>query len=135
MTTALKYCINLSTLYTEHPFLDRFAMAARAGFTAVEYHFPYEFDLTEVKARLEILGLVQILFNLHAGDTKTGESGTLSNPRRRAYFRWSFATALDVARFLNCARLHVMFGNRAPGIERNVQVECAVENLSWAAGA
>lgn len=51
MTTALKYCINLSTLYTEHPFLDRFAMAARAGFTAVEYHFPYEFDLTEVKAR------------------------------------------------------------------------------------
>jgi hydroxypyruvate isomerase len=130
---ALKYCVNLSMLYTEHPFLDRFAKAARAGFTAVEYLFPYELDLTEVKARLEHLGLVQVLFNLHAGDTSTGEWGTLANPQRLVYFRWSIAKALEVAQFLNCTRLHVMFGNTVAGIERNVQVECAVENLSLAA--
>jgi hydroxypyruvate isomerase len=129
----LKYCINLSMIYTEFPFLDRFAMAARAGFTAVEFLFPYEFDLTQIKARLENLGMVQVLFNLQAGDSEAGELGTLSNPRRRAYFRRSFAKALDVAVFLNCARLHVLFGNKVAGIKRDEQVECAVENLSWAA--
>ncbi len=130
---ALRYCVNLSMLYEEHPFLDRFAKAARAGFKAVEFLFPYEFDLTEVRARLENLGLVQVLFNLHAGDTSAGEWGTLSDPQRRAYFRWSFTNALEVAGFLKCTRLHVMFGNRVKGIDRNVQVECAAENLSWAA--
>jgi hydroxypyruvate isomerase len=120
-------------LYTEHPFLDRFAKAALAGFSAVEYSFPYEFDLAEVKARLEDLGQVQVLFNSHAGDPSAGEWGTLSNPQRRPYFQWSVAKALEVARFLNCARLHVMFGNQVAGIERNVQVECAIENLCWAA--
>jgi hydroxypyruvate isomerase len=130
---ALNYCVNLSMLYTEHPFLDRFAEAARAGFTAVEYHFPYEFDLKEIKARLENLRLVQTLFNLHAGDRHAGECGTLSNPRRRDYFRWSLTKALEVARYLSCTRLHVMFGNKVAGIERNVQVECAIDNLLWAA--
>jgi hydroxypyruvate isomerase len=130
---ALRYCINLSTLYTEHPFLDRFAKAARAGFSAVECLFPYDFELTEIKARLENLGLVQVLFNLHAGDTGAGEWGTLSNPQRRAYFRWSFTKALEVARFLNCKRIQMMFGNTAPGIGLDVQVECAAENLAWAA--
>ena len=82
---------------------------------------------------MENLGLVQVLFNLHAGDTSAGEWGTLSDPQRRAYFRWSFTKALEVAGFLKCTRLHVMFGNRVKGIDRNVQVECAAENLSWAA--
>jgi hydroxypyruvate isomerase len=130
---ALRYCINLSMFYTEYPFLDRFAKAARAGFKAVEYLFPYEFDLAEVRARLENLGLIQVLFNLHAGDTSAGEWGTLSDPQRRAYFRWSFTEALEVAGFLKCDRLNMMFGNRVKGIDRNAQVECAVENLSWAA--
>ena len=133
MSKGLRYCVNLSMLYTEHPFLDRFAKAASAGFKAVECLFPYEFDLTEVKARLENLGLVLVLFNLHAGDTSGGEWGTLSNPQRRAYFRWSFSKALEVAEFLKCTRLHVMFGNRVESIGRNGQRECAIENLSWAA--
>ncbi len=130
---ALKYCINLSMLYTEYPFLDLFAKVTRAGFKAVECLFPYEFDLTEVRARLEGLGLVQVLFNLHAGDTSAGEWGTLSDPQRRAYFRSRFTEALEVAGFLNCARLLVMFGNRVKGIDQSVHVECAAENLSWAA--
>jgi hydroxypyruvate isomerase len=120
-------------LYTEHPFLDRFSMAAGAGFTAVEYLFPYEFDLREIKARLEDLGLIQALFNLHAGDQAAKEWGTLSNPQRRAYFRWSFRQALDSASFLGCRRLNTMFGKRVSGVERDSQFDCAVENLCWAA--
>ena len=57
---ALRYFINLSMLYTEQPFLDRFSRAARAGFTAVEFWFPYDFDLKEIRARLESLGLTQV---------------------------------------------------------------------------
>jgi hydroxypyruvate isomerase len=120
-------------LYTEHPFLDRFSMAAGAGFTAVEYLFPYEFDLREIKARLEDLGLIQALFNLHAGDPVAKEWGTLSNPCRRAYFRWSFRQALDSASFLGCRRLNTMFGKRVSGIDQDSQFDCAVENLCWAA--
>lgn len=129
----LRYCINLSMLYTEHPFLDRFAKAAHAGFKAVEYLFPYEFDLAEIRARLENLGLVQVLFNTHPGDRSAGEWGTLGDPRRDTYFRWSFTQALEVAEFLKCARLHVMFGNRVKGVSRRAQLECAAENLFWAA--
>ena len=130
---ALRYSINLSMLYTEQPFLDRFSMAARAGFTAVEFWFPYDFDLKEIRARLESLGLTLALFNLHPGEIRAGEWGSLGNPHKRGYFRRSLAEALEAARFLNCARIHAMFGNELPGEERTVQVECAVENLSWAA--
>ncbi|HME09938.1 MAG TPA: hypothetical protein VKG25_22965 [Bryobacteraceae bacterium] len=77
---ALRYSVNLSMLFTEHPFLDRFSKAARAGFTAVEYLFPYEFDRTELRTRLQDFGLTQTLFNLHPGNTNLGEWGTLSNP-------------------------------------------------------
>ncbi len=132
---ALKYCPNLSMLYTEHPFLDRFAKAAAASFAAVEFLFPYDFDLAEIRARLGDLGLVQVLFNLHPGDRVSGEWGTLSNPQRRASFRRSFAKALEIASYLNCSRLHVMFGKKVAGIEWNAQVECAAENLLWAAPA
>jgi hydroxypyruvate isomerase/uncharacterized protein YgbK (DUF1537 family) len=120
-------------LYTEHPFLERFAIAARDGFSAVEYHFPYGFRGEDIKARLEILDLVQVLFNLHPGDKTTGEWGTLSNPRRRDYFHRSLTEALELATFLKCTRLNTMFGKRVPGVERGEQISCAIENLSWAA--
>ena len=129
----LRYCANLSMLYTEQPFLDRFALAARAGFSAVEYLFPYEFDPKEIRSRLENHGLVQALFNLHPGDPSAGEWGTLSNPRRRDYFRWSLSEALNAARFLGCSRLNSMFGKRVAGVTLAAQFDCAVENLVWAA--
>ena len=129
----LRYSVNLSLLYNEHPFLDRFALAARAGFRAVEFQFPYEFDLLQVKARLEDHGLALALFNLHAGDRRAGEWGSLSNPNKRDYFRWSLTNALDAARLLGCSRLNTMFGQRIAGLELETQFDCAVENLAWAA--
>jgi len=130
---ALRYAANLSLLYNEVPFLDRFARAAAAGFAAVEFLFPYAAGVGAIKARLDDLGLALALFNLHAGDRGAGEWGTLSNPARRDYFRWSLATALEAAARLNCGRIHALFGNRLPELEPEAQVACAVENLAWAA--
>jgi hydroxypyruvate isomerase len=130
---ALRYCVNLSMLYTEHPFLDRFSKAARSGFTAVEYLFPYEFDRKELQFRLRDSGLTQALFNLHPGDTNLGEWGSLSNPAKRDYFRWSLTEALEFANVLGCFSLNAMIGKRIAGVERSAQVDCATQNLAWAA--
>lgn len=130
---SLRYAANLSTLYTEVPFLERFARAASAGFAAVEFLFPYEAGVETIKTRVDDLGLTVALFNLHAGNLEAGEWGTLSNPAQRDYFRWSFRTAVEAATRLNCRCINTMFGNRIAQLEPNVQVDCAVENLLWAA--
>jgi len=130
---ALRYSPNLSMLYTEVPFLDRFARASSAGFAAVEFQFPYDSGIDAIKERVDDLELKVVLFNLHPGDVASGELGTVSNPARRDYFRWSLSTALEAACHLNCGRLNVMFGQKVPDLEPAAQIECAVENLAWAA--
>jgi hydroxypyruvate isomerase len=129
----LRYSANLSMLYTDVPFLERVDRAAAAGFDLVEFMFPYEAGVPALRARLEEAGLGVALFNLHAGDREAGEWGTLSNPGRRDYFRWSLAEALEATSRLGCPRLNAMFGNRVPGLEPAAQAECALENLAWAA--
>ena len=84
---SLEYAANLSLLYTEVPFLERFDRAAASGFKAVEFHFPYDFKIEDVRTRLIDNGLNLVLFNLHAGDEGVKEWGTLSNPGRKDYFR------------------------------------------------
>jgi hydroxypyruvate isomerase len=86
-----------------------------------------------VKPRLDDLGLKVALFNFHAGDAKEGEWGTLSNPGRREYFKWSSTTAIEAAQALHCPRLNAMFGQRVPGYDLAAQIDCACENLVWAA--
>ena len=127
----LRFAPNLSMLYASSPFLDRFARAAADGCDAVEFLFPYEAGVEQVRARVDDLGLSVAMFSLHAGDA--GEWGTLSNPGRRAFFRWSVTNALEAASRLNCGQLNVLFGHRVPGLEPEAQIQCAVENLLWAA--
>ncbi|HYN86944.1 MAG TPA: TIM barrel protein [Ardenticatenaceae bacterium] len=129
----LNFVPNLTLLYNEVEFLDRFGRAAAAGFEAVEFQFPYEAGIEAVRARVEALGLGVVLFNLHRGDVAAGEWGTLSNPARRDYFRWSLETALEGAARLGCGRLNVLFGQRVSGVDAEAQVSCALENLAWAA--
>jgi hydroxypyruvate isomerase len=129
----LRYAANLSMLYTEVPFLDRFARAAAAGFAAVEFLFPYEAGVGAIRARSDDLGLAVALFDLPPGDTDAGEWGTLGNPARRDYFRRSFATAMEAADRLRCRRLNALFGNEVAGLEPSAQIDCAIENLGWAA--
>ena len=130
---ALKFSANLSMLFTEVPFLDRFEKAAGAGFEAVEFLFPYEWPLTELESRLRDLNLVLALFNLPPGDTDSGEWGLLGAPGRESEFRNSFEEALEIANRLGCKRIHAMFGNRLEGVRPEQQVRCATENLRWAA--
>lgn len=129
----LKFAPNLSMLYTEVPFLDRFARAAQAGFTAVEFLFPYEFTPDEIRSRLDAAGLSAVLFNISPGDFSKGERGCANHPQRRDEFRRSFSLAMEYAEHLHVQRIHVMTGNRVPGLARAAQLETTLENLTWAA--
>jgi hydroxypyruvate isomerase len=128
-----KFAANLSMMYQEHEFLDRFAAAAKDGFKAVEFLFPYDYPAAEIKARLTGNGLTQALFNAPPGDWSKGERGMASLPGREDVFRRSFEQALDYARVLGNTRLHVMAGLIAPGTERARHHDTYVKNLAWAA--
>ncbi|WP_186062280.1 2-oxo-tetronate isomerase [Burkholderia gladioli] len=130
-----RFAANLSMMYTEHPFLERFAAAARDGFRAVEYLFPYDFAADELKARLANAGLVQALFNAPPGDWAAGERGFASLPGREDEFRRAFDTALDYARVLGNDKLHVMAGLLPAGADRARHREVYLRNLAHAAEA
>jgi 2-dehydrotetronate isomerase len=105
-----RFAANLSMMFTEVPFLDRFEAAAKAGFTAVEFLFPYEFPAKEVGARLHGNGLVQALFNLPPGDWAAGEKGFAALPERFADLQQSLHTALPYAEATGVKRVHLMAG-------------------------
>ena len=130
---ALKFAANLSMLYPDRPFLDRFAAARAAGFDAVEFLFPYEFGYSAIRQRLDEHGLKLVLFNISPGDYGAGDRGVLSHPHRQDDFRRTFEEALTYAEHLQSPRLHVMVGNRLPEIAREAQVDTVLENLAWAA--
>jgi hydroxypyruvate isomerase len=106
----LNFAANLSWLFQEWPFLDRFAAAADAGFTAVEYLFPYDHAPGDIAQRLSRHGLKQVLFNLPPGDFGSGERGLAGLSGRREEFRASVETALNYARATGTPRLHLMAG-------------------------
>jgi hydroxypyruvate isomerase len=128
-----RFAANLSMLYNEHPFLDRFAAAAADGFDAVEYLFPYEFAAAELRSRLDANGLQQVLFNAPPGDFAGGERGLACLPDRVDEFRRAVAQALDYARVLRCPRVHLMAGLAPVGAERAALRATYVANLAWAA--
>ena len=105
-----RFAANLSMLYPEHDFLERFAAAAADGFTAVEYLFPYDYSPQELKQRLDDHGLQQALFNAPPGDWAAGERGIVSLPGREQEFRQGFDKALEYAAVLGNSRVHVMAG-------------------------
>jgi len=129
-----RFAANLSMLYPELDFLQRFEAAARDGFKAVEYLFPYAFDAREIRARLDANGLQQVLFNAPPGDWDAGERGLACLPGREAEFRDALARAIDYAAALDCPRIHVMAGLIPEGKEREQVQPTYLENLRWAAG-
>jgi hydroxypyruvate isomerase len=130
-----KFSANLGFLFTELPFLDRFAAAARAGFAAVEYASPYEHRARDIGERLADHGLTQALFNLPAGNWEAGERGIAVLPGREAEFRDGVSRALDYAEELGCARLNCLAGIAPPGADRRALEETFVANLAFAAEA
>jgi hydroxypyruvate isomerase len=128
----LRFTPNLSMLFTEVPFLERFEAAASAGFEAVEFLFPYEAGVDNVAARARDVGQEIVLFDVPPGDLERGEIGFLGNPGRRDEFREGLDLALEAAIRLQCGRLNVLAGTRRSGVERAAQVALAIENLMWA---
>jgi hydroxypyruvate isomerase len=118
----VRLAANLSFLFTEAAFLDRFEAAAKAGFKGVEYLFPYEWPAKEIADRLRANGLTQALFNAPGGDFAKGERGIAALPGREAEFEASIATALRYAAALGCPRVHVMPGLRQHGAARATYV-------------
>ncbi len=128
-----RFAANLSMLYNEHAFTDRFAAAAADGFTAVEYLFPYAFAASALARHLQQHGLQQVLFNAPPGDWDAGERGLACLPGREAEFRAGIQQALDYAQALDCPRIHVMAGLAPAGAER-ARLQATYEaNLAWAA--
>ena len=128
-----RFAANLSMMYNEHAFLDRFAAAAKDGFRGVEFLFPYAFPVAEIRARLDAHGLTQALFNMPPGDWDAGECGLASLPGREDEFRRSLDTALSYARVLGNDRLHAMAGLIRPEQDRARHRATYVQNLALAA--
>jgi hydroxypyruvate isomerase len=133
LTSVLKFSANLSFLYQDRPFLDRFKAAAADGFPAVEYLGPYAEPKDKVAEALAANGLVQALFNMPPGDWAAGERGIGSLPDRVDEFRAGVATALDYARTLGCPKLNVLAGLTRPGDNLAQREDVLVENLRYAA--
>ena len=128
-----RFSANLGFLFTELPFLDRFAAAAKAGFAGVEYSSPYEHDAHEIARRLADNGLTQALFNLPAGDWGAGERGIAVLPGRVDEFRDGVGRALDVAETLRCERLNCLAGIAPLDADTKRLESTFLENLEYAA--
>jgi hydroxypyruvate isomerase len=120
-------------LFTEHPFLDRFEHAAKAGFTAVEFLFPYAFSAQDIKARLDAHGLTLVLHNLPAGDWDAGERGIACLPDRVAEFRAGVARAIEVGTALGVPQLNCLAGKAPAGVDAALLHDTFVDNLKFAA--
>jgi len=129
-----RFAANLTMMYNEVEFLDRFAAAARDGFEGVEFLFPYAFAPEQVRRRLDDAGLDMVLFNAPPGNWDAGERGTAALPGREAEFRDGMARALEYAGQLGCTHVHVMAGIVPAQADRERCRATYLENLAHAAG-
>ena len=128
-----KFAANLTMLFTEVPFLDRFEKAAAAGFTRVEFLFPYAFPAQEIALRLEKHRLQLVLHNLPAGNWDAGERGIACHPDRVAEFREGVPRAIEYAKALGVAQLNCLAGKAPAGVDEIDLRRTFVENLRFAA--
>ncbi len=128
-----KFAANLSMMFNEVPFLERFAAAARAGFKGVEFLFPYDHAPVDLAEALRDNGLEQALFNLPPGDWEAGERGLASLPGREAAFQAGLERALPYAQALGCRRVHMMAGVPPEGTEHQACRDAYIASLRAAA--
>ncbi len=126
-----KFNANLSWLFQERPFAERFAAAANAGFRGIEILFPYDHPASEIRSALDANGLEMVLLNAPPGDFSAGERGLAALPGRQREYRETFAQALDYAAALNCKRIHIMAGLPDP-TDRTLVQTTFLSNLDYA---
>jgi hydroxypyruvate isomerase len=129
----INFSANLSMLFTDHPFLDRLSLARQAGFRAVEFWFPYAFEVSEVVRAVHDAQLSVVLFNLPAGNWEQGERGIAVLPDRQQEFRDGVHQALQYAESLNVPCLNCLVGRRPASVPRSEAWHTLVENLQYAA--
>ena len=130
-----RFAANLTMLFTERPFLERFAAARAAGFDAVEFLFPYDHPAEQIKALLDAHQLQLVLHNLPAGDWAAGERGIACHPRRQEEFRSGVARAIEYATVLGVPQLNCLIG-QLPRNASSLQIDqTVIENLRFAAHA
>jgi hydroxypyruvate isomerase len=128
-----QFSANLTLLFNEVPFMERFAAAKAAGFEAVEYLFPYAYDKNELAQALKANGLKQVLHNLPAGNWDAGERGIACHPDRVIEFREGVDRAIDYARTLGCPQINCLAGKLPTGVSREQAQATLVANLRFAA--
>ena len=128
-----KFAANLTMLYNEVDFLDRFAAAAKNGFKGVEYLFPYAYPKEQLAEKLKQNGLTQVLHNLPAGDWAKGERGIACHPDRVGEFKDGVGKAIEYATTLGCKQVNCLAGIAPQGVDANKLRETFVSNLKYAA--
>ena len=128
-----RFAANLTMMFNEVDFLDRFEAAAKAGFKGVEYLFPYDYDKDQVAEKLDRAGLTQVLHNLPAGDWNAGERGIACHPDRVGEFQDGVGLAIEYATALGCKRLNSLAGTVPEAAEPDKMRETFVSNLRFAA--
>lgn len=130
-----QFAANLTMLFSDMPFLERFAAARLAGFTAVEYLFPYDYPTEQIKKQLSTNGLKQVLFNLPCGNWGAGERGIAASPDRVEEFRAGVSQALAYAQVLGEPRLNCLSGKKVPGYSDEEHWNTLVSNVRFASEA
>ena len=128
-----RFAANLTMLFTEDPFLNRFALARIGGFKAVEFLFPYPYSKEEIKTNLDTYALKLVLHNLPAGDWDAGERGIACHPDRVDEFRAGVTKAIEYATYLNVGQLNCLAGKAPAGVDSKLVHETFVGNLKYAA--
>ncbi len=128
-----KFCANLTMLFNEVAFMDRFAAAAKAGFQGVEYLFPYDYDKSVLAETLAQNNLTQVLHNLPAGNWAAGERGIACHPQRTAEFEEGVALAIDYATALGCQQVNCLAGIRPAQLDPSDARATFIRNLQFAA--
>ena len=129
----MRFCPNLSMLFKEVDFVERFGRAAEAGFSGVEFWWPSGEDLDRVESAIKDANLQVALFNFDAGDMPGGDRGLLSDPERQQQFRENVPVALELARSVGCRRLNALVGLELDNVDREEQMRLAAENVGRAA--
>ena len=129
----MRFCPNLSMLFKEVDFTERFGRAKEAGFKAVEFWWPSGEDLDQVESAIKDAGLEVALFNFDAGDMPNGDRGLVSDPDRKQEFRDNVPVALGLAQKVGCPRLNALVGLELDGVDTEEQLELARDNVAWAA--
>lgn len=128
-----RFAANLTMLFNEVPFLERFALAKTAGFKAVEFLFPYAYSKEEIKSALDNNALKLVLHNLPAGDWDAGERGIACHPDRVNEFRSGVAQAIEYATYLHVGQLNCLAGKAPAGVDAKLLHDTFVSNLQYAA--